>query len=64
MAGKTGALSLSRRRDESVRIEVGGQSLLLTVVEAGRKIKLRFVGPKTFKVTREELLLSKKGGDK
>ena len=64
MAGRTGALSLSRRQDESVVIEVGGQSLLLTVVQTGRKTKLRFAGPKAFKVTREELLLSKKGGDK
>jgi len=64
MAGQNGALSLSRRQDESVRIEVGGQSLLLTIVKAGQNTKLRFEGPKTFKVTRSELLLPKKGGSK
>jgi sRNA-binding carbon storage regulator CsrA len=69
MAVKTGALLLSRRQTESVRIVFGGQTLLLTVAEiVGRKAKLLFEGPETFEVSRVEVNRKsrpeKNGGDK
>jgi sRNA-binding carbon storage regulator CsrA len=69
MAVKTGALLLSRRQTESVRIVFGGEVLLLTVAEIiGRKVKLRFEGPETFEVSRVEANRKSRpetnGGDK
>jgi len=69
MAVKTGALLLSRRQTESVRIVFGGQTLLLTVAEIfGRKAKLLFEGPETFEVSRVEAERKSRpetnGGDK
>ena len=56
MAVKTGALLLSRRQNESVRILFRGEVLLLTVVRIiGQKAKLRFEGPETFEVSRVEV---------
>ena len=69
MAVKTGALLLSRRQTESVRIVFGGQTLLLTVAQIiGQKAKLRFEGPETFEVSRVEAKRKSRpetnGGDK
>lgn len=68
MAVKTGALLLSRRQTESVRIVFGGHTLLLTVAKIiGQKAKLRFEGPETFEVSRVESKLKSRpetnGGD-
>jgi len=69
MAVKTGALLLSRRQTESVRIVFGSEVLLLTVAEIiGRKVKIRFEGPETFEVSRVEANRKSRpetnGGDK
>jgi len=69
MAVKTGALLLSRQQTESVRIVFGGEVLLLTVKSIiGRKAKLLFEGPETFKVSRVEAKAKSRpetnGGDK
>jgi sRNA-binding carbon storage regulator CsrA len=69
MAVKTGALLLSRRQTESVRIVFGSEVLLLTVASiVGRKAKLLFEGPETFEVFRVEANRKSRpetnGGDK
>lgn len=69
MAVKTGALLLSRRQTESVRIVFGSEVLLLTFASiVGRKAKLLFEGPETFEVSRVEANRKSRpetnGGDK
>ncbi len=52
----TGRLVLTRKRSERICVTHAGETLWIDAAAVGNKIKVGFVGPRSFVVVREEVI--------